>query len=196
MLEFYDPDEKRMRLTVSLDPQPEPNPENRIRLAQALLDPLPDPSIGKVDRFGNRIGSFDRTPAAGSSLSSDELAETPGTPASLPPGDSSKALPLPSGLWGPAQRWINDGNKLYAQGSQRLIDNPILRKRWESTRSGWHNRGGFTPGFQEFLTAHGNEFSNIIHPTPPGSIGPNAGWHWSRANPLNGAQAEQALANF
>jgi hypothetical protein len=148
MPQSYEPDDKTERLIFLLDPQPTPASDYQLKLARALLDPRPYASIGERDPFGLPIGSFGPPPPASSLYAAGAPREAPSA-IDQPPEDNSNAVPGPGGLWGPSQRWVRDGDKLHAQGSQHLIDNPILKKLWESTRSGWHKKGGFTPGFQE-----------------------------------------------
>lgn len=94
----------------------------------------------------------------------------------------------PGGLWAAGQAWTR-------QGSQLLVDNPILVKQWEATRSPWTGKGGFTPKLAELLTENRIDFSTTVRPAPPGSLGPTSGVRPAIANNVNGALARDAIAD-
>ena len=100
---------------------------------------------------------------------------------------ASNPLPTPGGLAGAGQGMLQ-------QGSQLLVDNPILVKRWESTTSRWTGQGGFTSGLQDLLARNGIEFTpGQVHAAPPGSVGRGQGVPVQIANNTNGRLAEDAV---
>jgi len=101
---------------------------------------------------------------------------------------ASNAVPGPAGLPGA-------GQGLLQAGTQTLIDNPLLSKRWESTTSAWTGQGGFTSGLRDLLTQHGIDFNTVPNAVPTGSLGPNAGQPSAVANNTNGALARDAIAD-
>lgn len=116
----------------------------------------------------------------------------------LSPADASRfnhdivaaaaASPLPGGLWAAGQQMLHDGTRL-------LVENPILVKRWEPTRSAWTNRGGFTDGLRNMLVSHGIEVPRTVRGIPAGSVGPASGIKREVASNINGAVARDAIAN-
>lgn len=84
-------------------------------------------------------------------------------------GFSDGPVNLPSGLWGTT-----------FVGRQILIDNPILKKVWESTNSAWTGRGGFTDGARNILQGYGIEVSPRVR----------------RCTPFNCASARRAEARL
>lgn len=95
---------------------------------------------------------------------------------------------VPGGLWA-------SGHGMLQQGSQLLIDNPILVKRWEPTISAWTGKGGFTPRLTELLNAGGISVGQTIHASPPGSLGRSSGVPLASANNVNGSLARDAIAD-
>ncbi|MGM9482107.1 hypothetical protein ACS5PN_13045 [Roseateles sp. NT4] len=95
---------------------------------------------------------------------------------------------VPGGLWAAGQAWTR-------QGSQLLIDNPILTKRWEATTSAWTGKGGFTRGLTELLQSNGIDVGQAVHPSPPGSLTRSSGVPSAVANNTNGALARDAIAD-
>lgn len=93
----------------------------------------------------------------------------------------------PDGLWSAGQAWAGQGRGL-------LVDNPILVKQWESTRSAWTGKSGFTDGLETLLRSHGIEVAGV-NPVPAGSVGRNAGVPAAVANNTNGALARDAIAD-
>ena len=101
---------------------------------------------------------------------------------------ASNSSVAPGGLWAGGQSWLRNGTQL-------LVDNPILTKSWESTRSAWTGGGGFTSGLRELLERHDIQIAPGINPVPPGSVGRNAGVSSAVANNTNGALARDAIAD-
>jgi len=101
---------------------------------------------------------------------------------------ASNSSVAPGGLWAGGQSWLRSGTQL-------LVDNPILTKSWESTRSAWTGGGGFTSGLRELLERHDIQIAPGINPVPPGSVGRNAGVSSAVANNTNGALARDAIAD-
>jgi len=101
---------------------------------------------------------------------------------------ASDPLFTPGGIWAAGQGWVNSG-------SQLLLDNPILTKRWEPTTSAWTGRGGFTSGLTDLLQSHGIEASRTVNAVPPGSVASTAGVPAAVANNTNGALARDAIAD-
>ncbi|HSI59249.1 MAG TPA: hypothetical protein VLA16_16930 [Ideonella sp.] len=100
---------------------------------------------------------------------------------------ASQSVPGPAGLAGAGQGMLQ-------RGTQLLVDNPILVKRWENTPSAWTHKSGFSSGLQDLLARHGIEFDpNSVNPVPPGSITKTPGVPVQQANNLNGQLAEQAI---
>lgn len=95
---------------------------------------------------------------------------------------------VPGGLWAPGHAWVG-------QGSQLLIDNPILVKRWEPTTSAWTGKGGFTQGLTELLHANRIDVASGINPPPAGSLSRSSGIPSAVANNTNGALARDAIAD-
>lgn len=90
---------------------------------------------------------------------------------------------------------LSQGQALTQAGTQQLIDNPILSKRWESTTSAWTGKGGFTQPLRDVLNGQQLDVVNQVNPTPPGSIGKNQGIPAAQANNTNGALARDAIAD-
>lgn len=101
---------------------------------------------------------------------------------------ASNPLSTPGGLWAAGQGMLQAGTKL-------LVDNPILRKQWDSTTSAWTQKGGFTGGLRDLLTGAGIEHSQNVNGSPPGSLGPGSGVKREVANNTNGALARDAIAD-
>jgi hypothetical protein len=95
---------------------------------------------------------------------------------------------VPGGLWAAGQGMVQQGGKL-------LIDNPILVKQWEATRSQWTGKGGFTPGLAELFTQNGIQFDSAIRTPPPGSLDAQSGVRAAVANNVNGSLARDAIAD-
>lgn len=78
-------------------------------------------------------------------------------------------------------------------GYHTLVDNPRLSVQWESTRSAWSGKVGFTPGLTEVL----NDQRLAINPNnlapAPGSFGKTSGLSAAQANPRNGTAADIAI---
>lgn len=114
--------------------------------------------------------------------------------------EASNAVPGPS-ITGVAQGSIFGGNAattrgvdLAAAGTQKLVDNPVLSIQWENTVSAWNNKSGFSETLRDALT-EAKITINPVNLTPPaGSVGPSSGVSVGRANNINGALAEQAIA--
>lgn len=94
----------------------------------------------------------------------------------------------PGGLWAAGEKWTR-------QGSQLLVDNPILVKRWEATTSAWTGKGGFTRGLTELLQSNGIDVGQTVHRAPPGSLTRSSGIPSAVANNTNGALARDAIAD-
>jgi hypothetical protein len=94
----------------------------------------------------------------------------------------------PGGLWAAGEKWSR-------QGTQLLIDNPILIKRWEPTMSAWTGKGGFTRGLTELLQSNGIDVGQTVNRAPPGSLGRSSGVAFPVANNTNGALARDAIAD-
>lgn len=101
------------------------------------------------------------------------------------PADNT--VPGPS-LTGAAQGAAN-------AGYNTLVDNPKLSVQWESTRSAWTGKVGFTPQLTDVL----NENRLTINPSnlspAPGSYGKTSGLTVNEANPRNGTAADIAIEN-
>ncbi|QTD46471.1 hypothetical protein [Ottowia testudinis] len=93
------------------------------------------------------------------------------------------------------QRLLAEGTALTQQGTQRLLDNPVLTKVWAPTESRWTGKSGFTPGLRELLIQQGLTISDQINPPPLGSISQGQGISKSVANNHNGRLAENMIAN-
>lgn len=95
---------------------------------------------------------------------------------------------VPNGLWAAGQTWKQTGTQL-------LVDNPILIKRWEATTSAWTGKGGFTRGLTELLQSNGIDVGQTVHRAPPGSLTRSSGIPSAVANNTNGALARDAIAD-
>ncbi len=95
---------------------------------------------------------------------------------------------VPGGLWAAGQTWASQGRGL-------LVDNPILVKQWEATRSAWTTKGGFTPGLTDLFRQNGIQFDATIRTPPAGSLSRSSGVKAAVANNVNGALARDAIAN-
>jgi len=98
-----------------------------------------------------------------------------------------------SGIFGAGQGANVAGQQIGALGRQTLIDNPILRVRWESTKSIITGREGFTANLETMLRNRGIEVPTGANPVPPGSTQPTATVSRGQANNINGAAAETAI---
>ena len=114
--------------------------------------------------------------------------------------DQSNVVPGPS-ITGAGQGAIQAGRNvaargdlLTAAGTQRLVDNPILSIQWENTVSAWNNRSGFSQPLRDALQEAGITINPANLTPPAGSVGPTSGVSAGRANNINGAAAEQAIA--
>lgn len=99
---------------------------------------------------------------------------------------------LPSGQWA-------TGHVLATRGDRVLIDNPILEKRWEFTRSAWTGKGGPTGPLADLLRSHGIQVVPGVNAPPAGSLTPSAaaqqGVSRAQANNINGALGRDAVAD-
>lgn len=78
-------------------------------------------------------------------------------------------------------------------GYSTLVDNPRLSIQWESTRSAWDGRVGFTPGMADVLDGQGLTINPDNLTPAPGSVGKSSGLTPAQANPRNGLAAEVAI---
>lgn len=85
------------------------------------------------------------------------------------------------------------GQGLAQAGYQTLVDNPKLSVQWESTRSAWNGKVGFTPGLTEVLNQQNLTINPNNNAPAPGSFGPKSGLSAAEANPRNGIAADQAI---
>jgi hypothetical protein len=111
-----------------------------------------------------------------------------GVPFTGTAGAAGVAEAAPGGLWAAGQGMLGQGSKL-------LVDNPILVKQWEATRSMWTGKGGFTPGLAELFNQNGIQFDDVVRTPPPGSLDAQSGVRLAVANNVNGALARDAIAN-
>ena len=98
-----------------------------------------------------------------------------------------------SGVFGAGQGANVAGREIGVLGRQTLIDNPLLRVRWESTRSIITGREGFTANLETMLRNSGIEVPGAANPIPPGSTRPTGTITRGQANNINGAAAETAI---
>ncbi len=83
---------------------------------------------------------------------------------------------------------------LASAGKKVLVNNPILSKQWESTRSAWTGRGGFSSGLTTLLESHGIQSPAFTNQVPPNSLGKASGVPKEVANNVNGSAARDAIA--
>lgn len=133
---------------------------------------------------------FDAASQAHAAIEAQLLAQSPGEAARF----NADVAAASSGSFGISGIWAA-GQGLAARGSQLLIDNPILTKRWESTTSAWTGQGGFTPGLRQLLAGHGIEFQLRPNGFPAGSLARSSGVPLAHANNINGALARDAIAD-
>ncbi len=105
------------------------------------------------------------------------------TAASDPTADN--AVPGPS-ITGAAQG-------VAQAGYNTLVDNPKLSVQWESTRSAWTGKVGFTPGLTDVLNQNGLAINPSNMSPAPGSFGKSSGLTFNEANPRNGIAADKAI---
>lgn len=99
-------------------------------------------------------------------------------------------------VFGAGQGLTTSGTQIAASGYNRLVENPILRVRWEATTSAITGRGGFTANLETMLRNSGIEVPNTApNAVPPGSTRPTATISRGQANNINGAAAEAAIRN-
>jgi hypothetical protein len=91
-----------------------------------------------------------------------------------------------SGYTGTAFGWRSTGYRIQ-------VGNPKLTVIWESTRSAWTGKGGFTPGAEDMLVSRGLLVEASVGLPPPGSLNASSGVPSSVANNTNGALAERAI---
>jgi hypothetical protein len=103
------------------------------------------------------------------------------------PANADNTVPGPS-ITGAAQGVASAGHKT-------LVDNPKLSIQWESTRSAWTGKLGFTPGMTDVLNQNGLTINPSNQSVPPGSVGKTSGVSVGQANNINGTAAEAAVGN-
>lgn len=117
--------------------------------------------------------------------STERLASEPTTEDRLIALDTAS---IPSGLSGATQGMVQGGY-------QTQVDNPMLTRQWESTRSAWTGSSGFTNGAIDLLEANGLTVADISNPVPPGSRTPNSGYSAAQSTTFNGDLARDAIAD-
>jgi trimeric autotransporter adhesin len=106
-------------------------------------------------------------------------------------------------VFGVGQGLVEGGAGKAAAGARQLIDNPILRVRWEGSTSPITGRGGFSSNLENFLRRSGIDVAPRVNPVAPGSVTPRqllasgqattAREAIGRANNINGSAAEAAI---
>ncbi len=140
---------------------------------------------GRSEADGSRSDSFDTNSLMESETSTQRLARERTTSDRLRDDGSS---PLPAGLSGA-------GHGMVQAGYDTQVNNPMLERQWESTRSGWTNKGGFTDGAIDRLEGAGLTVEDAINPTPPGSRAPNGTYSAGQSTTYNGDLARDAIAD-
>jgi len=130
--------------------------------------------IGDLSRFSEDLRAAAQQPPA-----------TFGVPGMLAVG-GQQALNTGSAM-------VSNGTARAASGTQMLVDNPILTKRWESTTSAWTQKGGFTEPLKTALRQQGIEIVPGVNAPPTGSVARGPVTTPAVANNTNGAAARDAI---
>ena len=117
--------------------------------------------------------------------SMEQLASEPSTQDRLADRDPTD---LPAGTSGAAQGMVQ-------AGYNTQVNNPILDRQWESTRSAWTGDGGFTNGARDRLESAGLTVADTTNPVAPGSRTPGSGYSAGQSTTFNGDLARDAIAN-
>jgi hypothetical protein len=183
-----------VRDTSSARTAPPPQDSSPADQAAALVRQATEPATGRVDTraLGAWVADAARqdpatASAAHAAIEDHLLKSSPGDVARFNEDVAAARLGPPSGLAGAGQGLVRSGTKV-------LVDNPILTKRWEATRSAWTGKGGFTPQLQRELAARGIEMNHRPYAPPAGSLGKTSGVPLAKANNTNGTLARDAIA--
>jgi hypothetical protein len=170
--------------------------------ARSLIARATDPASGQVDtrQLGQWVAeAHAQDPQAASQAHAAIEAELGGaSPAEAGRFNQDVAEAMQAPLALPSGQWAT-GQLLTARGDRVLVDNPILEKRWEFTRSAWTGKGGATGPLADLLHSHGIQVVPGVNAPPAGSLTPAAaaqqGVTRAQANNINGAVGRDAIAD-
>ncbi|SOB86460.1 hypothetical protein SAMN06297144_1565 [Sphingomonas guangdongensis] len=187
----------RTRVQLDVARAPSSTPTNP---AKALVDRATSPATGAIDTAGlaRDVVAAARTDApvadrAYRAISAELAQHSPVAAGAFEREVVAAARDQSSAVPGPSITGAAHGAA--TAGTRTLIDNPILSVQWEGTRSAWTGKAGFTPGLTALLEQHGLTINPRNNVPPAGSVGQASGVGVGRANNINGAAAEAAIAD-
>lgn len=168
--------------------------------ARTMVDRATDPVTGAIDtrRLAGDVADAARTDFARADAAYRQISAELGSRSPVAAGefdrqvaqaarDDSNAVP------GPPVTGAAHGAAV--AGTRTLVDNPILSVQWESSRSAWTGKVGFTPGLTQVLNDNKLTINPQNNVPPPGSVGRTSGIGVNSANNINGAAGENAIAD-